>query len=123
MKFSWLVLASASLIYGCASGARDVASAPSGPLREQIGHHVELSGRFTRPGKLADFLIASGEPVYLIDPPPSFAPPVSGTNVVAAGLLEYFVPPPSPCDHKEACPYALVPPHYFIRGAEIRVAP
>jgi hypothetical protein len=111
---------SALLLVGCAT-APPVSS--TSLLAPRIDQYVELTGRFGGPGKIADFVVVDGEPVYLPHLPQEPPPPPYGTAVMVKGVLRYYTPPPEPCDNKAKCRYAIVPAHYFIDGAALEIAP
>jgi hypothetical protein len=89
-------------------------------LASKVGKIVTLEGRFDGPGKIADYIIARGEEVYLTGnskPDPNSTP--YGTEVIVKGKLQHYVPPkdnaPSTVGGR---PFAKPGEHYFIESAE-----
>src|SRR4249919_1920342 len=89
------------------------------PLSGRVGHNVELSGRLSGPGKEGLYVLSAGEPVYLSDYAGSI--PI-GNNVLVKGKLQW-VGDASSCPDASDCPDAARMAHYFIMGAQVRVAP
>ena len=95
------------------------ACAAAGPLTRQVGRDVELTGRLGGPGKEGLYIVTSGETVYLSD----YTGPIPiGTNVLVHGKLQW-AGDASACPEDSDCPHAARMTHYFVEGAQVRVAP
>jgi hypothetical protein len=116
------------LLSGC-SGTNSPSATPSqegARLASKVGQEVTLRGRFDGPGKLADYVIADGEQVYLkgISPPDANSMEY-GTEVIVRGKLQHYVPlkaDSEPTDSDEQ-PRAGLPEHYFIQAAKLERVP
>lgn len=103
---------------------RTIPSIPPG-LQTRVGQHVKLEGRFKGPGKLADYVAAAGEAIYLTGTPDLGSSQIAyGATVTVEGTLGYRSYPPStqPADQNPiAAKPARAPDHYFIEAAKVRL--
>ena len=112
------LLVTALLLSACQPAADN--SPPPLLLSERIGQYVEVRGRYDGPGKFGDYITVGDEHIYLTEPVQAVRRSDRGITVVAKGKLEYYAPP----QDKKVPDYIPIPvPHYFIRAAQLEVAP
>lgn len=107
------------LLTSCSTVGQDK---PHGPLAKRVGHQVELKGSYTI-GKLANAVSSKDWYVYLFDPlqvPTKINP---GTQIIASGRLEFVKGVRGSDCSVHDCAVPGIPPHYFMRGASVVVAP
>lgn len=89
-------------------------------LPELVGEKVEMSGELYGPAKLGDYINVAGQAVYL----PGARKPAGevpyGSRVTVAGRLGRDEGVVSDCTAGAADCVASIPPHYYIRDAEVR---
>lgn len=113
------VLLSFLLLTACSTVGRDK---PHGPLAKQVGQQVELKGSYAV-GKLANAVSSKHWYVYLFDPFQVPSEIDSGTQIIVRGRLEFVKGVRGSDCSAYDCAVAAMPPHYFIRGASVVVAP
>ena len=98
---------------------------PTGPdeLQSLIGRNVHLKGRFGGPGKLADYVVVTGEEIYLMGIIDSGGRRLQyGSIVTVDGVLGYrSYPSIAPADVN---PLAARPlDHFYIENPKVCVLP
>lgn len=112
-------LLSLLLLTACSTVGHDK---PHGPLAKQVGHQVERKGSYAI-GKLANAIRCEHGYVYLLGP---FQMPIEidpDTEIIASGKLEFVQGVRGSGCSAYDCAVPGIPPHYFIPGASVVIAP
>lgn len=140
MRRPFLIVLLSAIAIGCASQAQVPSSpdierpAPKRTLESLVGQRVTLSGRFSGPGKLTDYVVTEYGSVYLFSKfntlppgPPAYVEfekgPAYGTRITVSGVLGYS-PPYKPMDRstkKSELPIAGIPEFYYIASPQLQV--